>query len=208
MYSLFVVIIFVYLFRFLKIGIRALSLADIVGKYFYFCSFFFGEEKRGLRHSRNVCVSDISCLGIRHTQVCILHRKHLSISRNNPILQQQVKQASGQSFVFSSRRTILKANRQLESYRGDKRNTVSHWISGSCIEVNPECAEKENRSFLKIRNSCMQELRSTISRLDQNHLSAGTRVKRSCRVGDRGTESPMHMKTGIAISRYAISRRS
>jgi hypothetical protein len=42
------------LFRFLTSGIRALSLADIVGKYFLFLQiFFFGEEKRGPRHSRN-----------------------------------------------------------------------------------------------------------------------------------------------------------
>jgi hypothetical protein len=53
-YSVFVVIIFVDLFRFLTSGIRALSLADIVGKYFLFLQiFFFGEEKRGPRHSRN-----------------------------------------------------------------------------------------------------------------------------------------------------------
>jgi hypothetical protein len=45
-YLVFVVIIFVDLFRFLTSGIRALSLADIVGKYFYFYRFFFGEEKR------------------------------------------------------------------------------------------------------------------------------------------------------------------
>jgi hypothetical protein len=39
---------------FLTSGIRALSLADIVGKYFLFLQiFFFGEEKRGPRHSRN-----------------------------------------------------------------------------------------------------------------------------------------------------------
>jgi hypothetical protein len=53
-YSVFVVIIFVDLFRFLTIGIRALSLADIVGKYFLFLQmFFFGEEKRGPRHCIN-----------------------------------------------------------------------------------------------------------------------------------------------------------
>jgi hypothetical protein len=41
-------------YRYLTIGIRALSLADIVGKYFLFLQiFFFGEEKRGPRHSRN-----------------------------------------------------------------------------------------------------------------------------------------------------------
>jgi hypothetical protein len=37
--------------------------------------------------------------------------------------------------------------------------------------------------------------------------TAGTRVRRSRRVGDRGIESPVHMTTGIAISRNAISRR-
>jgi hypothetical protein len=53
-YSVFVVIIFVDLFRFLTSGIRALSRAGLVGNYFYFCRFFFfGEEKRGPRHSRN-----------------------------------------------------------------------------------------------------------------------------------------------------------
>jgi hypothetical protein len=30
-------------------------------------------------------VSDISCLRIRHTQVCSVHRKHPSITRKNPI---------------------------------------------------------------------------------------------------------------------------
>jgi hypothetical protein len=53
-YSVFVVIIFVDLFRFLTSGIRALSLAGVVGKYFLFLQiFFFGEEKRGPRHSRH-----------------------------------------------------------------------------------------------------------------------------------------------------------
>jgi hypothetical protein len=52
-YLVFVVIIFVDLFRFLKIGIIALSLADIMCKYFLFLQiFFFGEEKRGPRHSQ------------------------------------------------------------------------------------------------------------------------------------------------------------
>jgi hypothetical protein len=42
------------LFRFLTSGIRALSLAGVVGKYFLFLQiFFFGEEKRGPRHSRH-----------------------------------------------------------------------------------------------------------------------------------------------------------
>jgi hypothetical protein len=53
-YSVFVVIIFSYLFRFLTIGIRALSLAKVVGNYFLFLQiFFFGEEKRGPRNSRS-----------------------------------------------------------------------------------------------------------------------------------------------------------
>jgi hypothetical protein len=39
---------------FLTSGIRALSLADIVGKYFlFFVDVFFREEKKGPRHSRN-----------------------------------------------------------------------------------------------------------------------------------------------------------
>jgi hypothetical protein len=45
-YSVFVVIIFVDLFRFLTSGIRALSLADIVGKYFLFLQIFFSEKKK------------------------------------------------------------------------------------------------------------------------------------------------------------------
>jgi hypothetical protein len=54
-YSVFVVIIFLDLFRFLTSGIRALSLADIVGKYFFiFADLFFGEEKRGPRHYRKI----------------------------------------------------------------------------------------------------------------------------------------------------------
>jgi hypothetical protein len=54
MYSLFVVIIFADLFRFLTIGIRALSLADIVDKYVLFLQIFFSEKKKkGLRHSKN-----------------------------------------------------------------------------------------------------------------------------------------------------------
>jgi hypothetical protein len=43
---------FVFSIWFLKIGIRALSLADIVGKYFLFLQIFFGEVKRGPKHSR------------------------------------------------------------------------------------------------------------------------------------------------------------
>jgi hypothetical protein len=39
---------------FLTSGIRALSLAGVVGNYFLFLQiFFFGEEKRGPRHSRH-----------------------------------------------------------------------------------------------------------------------------------------------------------
>jgi hypothetical protein len=39
---------------YLTIGIRALSLAGVVGNYFLFLQiFFFGEEKRGPRHSRH-----------------------------------------------------------------------------------------------------------------------------------------------------------
>jgi hypothetical protein len=53
-YSVFVVIILVDLFWFLTSGIRALSRAGVVGNYFFiFADFFFGEEKRGPRHSRN-----------------------------------------------------------------------------------------------------------------------------------------------------------
>jgi hypothetical protein len=40
-----VVIIFVYIFKFLTSGIKAISLADIVGKYFYFCIFFSVKKK-------------------------------------------------------------------------------------------------------------------------------------------------------------------
>jgi hypothetical protein len=43
-----------YLYWFLTSGIRALSLAGVVGNYFLFLQiFFFGEEKRGPRHSRH-----------------------------------------------------------------------------------------------------------------------------------------------------------
>jgi hypothetical protein len=53
-YSVFVVIIFVDLFRFLTSGIRALSLGRHCGQIFFiFADFFFGEEKRGSRHSRS-----------------------------------------------------------------------------------------------------------------------------------------------------------
>jgi hypothetical protein len=53
-YSVFVVIIFVDLFRFLTSGIRALSLGRYCGQIFFiFADFFFSEEKRGPRHSRS-----------------------------------------------------------------------------------------------------------------------------------------------------------
>jgi hypothetical protein len=52
-YSVFVVIIFVDLSRLLTSGIRALSLVDIVGKYFFIFVVFFSEKKYGLRHSKN-----------------------------------------------------------------------------------------------------------------------------------------------------------
>jgi hypothetical protein len=45
-YSVFVVIIFVDLFRFLTSGIRALSLAGVVGNYFLFLQIFFSEKKK------------------------------------------------------------------------------------------------------------------------------------------------------------------
>jgi hypothetical protein len=47
-YSVFVVIILVDLFRFLTSGIRALSLGRHCGQIFFiFADFFFGAEKRG-----------------------------------------------------------------------------------------------------------------------------------------------------------------
>jgi hypothetical protein len=52
----------------------------------------------------------------------------------------------------------------------------------------------------------MSESRYAISRPNQSRPSAEARGERSCRVGDRGAESPMHMTAGIAISRYPISR--
>jgi hypothetical protein len=53
-YSVFVVIIFVYLSWFLTSGIRALSLGRHCGQIFFiFADFFFGEEKRGPQHSQN-----------------------------------------------------------------------------------------------------------------------------------------------------------
>jgi hypothetical protein len=46
-YSIFLVIYFVFSLWYLTIGIRALSLAGIVGKYFYFfCRFIFSEKKK------------------------------------------------------------------------------------------------------------------------------------------------------------------
>jgi hypothetical protein len=54
LYSVFLVIIFADLSWFLTSGIRALSLAGVVGKYFFiFADFFFGAEKRGPRHYRS-----------------------------------------------------------------------------------------------------------------------------------------------------------
>jgi hypothetical protein len=53
-YSVFVVIIFVDLVWFLTSGIRALSLGRHCGQIFFiFADFFFGEEKRGPRHSQS-----------------------------------------------------------------------------------------------------------------------------------------------------------
>jgi hypothetical protein len=47
MYLVFVVIIFVDLLKYLTIGIKALFLADTVGKYFYFfCRFIFSEKTK------------------------------------------------------------------------------------------------------------------------------------------------------------------
>jgi hypothetical protein len=46
LYSIFVVILFLYLFGYLTSGIRALSLADIVDKYFLFLQIFFSEKKK------------------------------------------------------------------------------------------------------------------------------------------------------------------
>ena len=52
LYSVFVVLIFVDLLRYLTIGIRALSLARVVGNYFLFLQIFF-FRRRGPRHSRH-----------------------------------------------------------------------------------------------------------------------------------------------------------
>jgi hypothetical protein len=41
-----IVVIFVFSIWFLTSGIRALSLADIVGKYFLFLQIFFSEKKK------------------------------------------------------------------------------------------------------------------------------------------------------------------
>jgi hypothetical protein len=66
----------------------------------------------------------------------------------------------------------------------------------------------EGSEFLEAGNSYMSESRCAIARLNQSRPSAEARGERSCRVGDRGAKSPMHMSAGIAISRYPISRRS
>jgi hypothetical protein len=44
---------FLFSLWFLTIGIKELSLADIVGNFFLFLQIFFGEEKRGPRHYQN-----------------------------------------------------------------------------------------------------------------------------------------------------------
>jgi hypothetical protein len=46
-YSVFLVIIFVYIFRYLTSGIRALSLAKEGKKFFHFLQNFSREEKEG-----------------------------------------------------------------------------------------------------------------------------------------------------------------
>jgi hypothetical protein len=48
-------------------------------------------------------------------------------------------------------------------------------------------------------------IRDFLNRIEAVQI-AGTHVKRSHRVGDQGIESPMHMTTGIVISRNATSR--
>ena len=55
-YSVFVVIILVDLFRFLTIGIRALSLAGVVGKYFLFLQIFFRRRKKRAMTFQNFLV--------------------------------------------------------------------------------------------------------------------------------------------------------
>jgi hypothetical protein len=55
-YSVFVVIIFLDLFRFLTSGIKALSLADIVGNYFLFLHIFFRRRKKRATTFQNFSV--------------------------------------------------------------------------------------------------------------------------------------------------------
>jgi len=61
--------------------------------------------------------------------------------------------------------------------------------------------------FLKAERSYMDKSQCAIAWLNQSHPSVVARGERSCRVGDRGYESPMHLIVGIAISRYPISWR-
>jgi hypothetical protein len=72
-YLVFVVIIFVDLFRFLPSGIRPLSLADIVGKYCLFLQIFFQRKKKGSRHFRN----------FRYIYVKNLHKQIVDISSSH-----------------------------------------------------------------------------------------------------------------------------
>ena len=71
MHSVFVVIILVDLFRFLTIGIRELSRAGVVGKYFLFLQIFFRSRKKravtlskfsvyfGAKFAEKGCISEL-----------------------------------------------------------------------------------------------------------------------------------------------------
>jgi len=104
---------------------------------------------------------------------------------------------------------ILKGKR-VKTFRVSKdRWNPSHWSWQGTRQTSEgeswfqSIGESE---FLEARNSYMSKSRYVISWPNQSRLSAEARGERSCRVGDQGDESPMHMTVGIVISRYLISR--
>ena len=84
-YSVFVVIIFVDVFRFLTFGIIALSRAGVVANYFLFLQiFFFGAEKRGPRHSQSFRYISVQNLQKRVLDLCSSQKNTQFEKKNRP----------------------------------------------------------------------------------------------------------------------------
>jgi hypothetical protein len=103
----------IHVLGFLKSGIRALSRAGVVGNYFLFLQIFFGEEKRGPRHSRNFQYISVKNLYKRVLYLISSHKNTQLKKKNHPKQSSEgqdievLKSAIFQGFFCGRRRDLF-----------------------------------------------------------------------------------------------------